>query len=428
MVICGGALILLILFGIRKRKQMSAQNRKMFMAVAAMTLLGVVFGIYEWGHPTLRDGNILERNENGAGEYEQELKLTAEGLLEDYSITLEVPEQAFTEEEAEALLSGAAEEIKREFPGDNVSVNAIRKSVKIRETYQGGKVTAEWSFDNYKIMDFEGNIIAEELPEEGELVRAEVELSCGRYVRVEEFYFQVYPATQSETESFLKQLGSRLKEQQDTAGTKYMELPVEVNGYEVTWSVPKEHMPEKIFLFGILLAGMIPLLERSRDKEQKKKRDRQMELEYPELVSKLALLLGSGMTLQGAFRKIAFSYREKRKVEVLAQMPACEEMLITCHEMESGIGEEQAYERFGERCGVSCYRKLGNLLSQNLRKGSPGIISLLETEAETAFEERKNLARKYGEEATTKLLFPMILMLGIVLMILLVPAVISFQI
>lgn len=428
MIICGGASALLILFWIKKGKQLSAQKRKALFILLAMAGLGGMFGIYEQQNPVLRDGKLLARYENGEGDYEQELMLTAEGLFEEYNYSLKVPEQTFTKADADALLSGAAQEIEKEFPGENNSLNAIRERVKIRESYQEGKVTAEWTFDNYKIMDFEGNVIAEELPEEGELVRAEVELTCSGYVRVEAFYFRVLPALLDEKEAFLRQLGRRLKEEEEKAGTEYVELPSEVDGYDITWSVTKEHLPEKILLFGVLLAGMVPLLEQSRAKEQKKKRSRQMEMEYPELVSKLALLLGSGMTLQGAWRKIALSYREKRKQEALMHMPAYEEMLVTCHEMESGIGEERAYERFGERCGLSCYRKLGNMLSQNLRKGSTGITALLETEAESAFEERKNLAKKYGEEATTKLLFPMILMLGVVLVILIVPAVMSFQI
>ena len=40
----------------------------------------------------------------------------------------------------------------------------------------------------------------------------------------------------------------------------------------------------------------------------------------------------------------------------------------------------------------------------------------------------KHAAKRYGEEAGTKLLFPMMLMLGIVMVILLVPAVLAFQI
>ena len=134
------------------------------------------------------------------------------------------------------------------------------------------------------------------------------------------------------------------------------------------------------------------------------------------------------MTLQGAWKKIAETYEEKRDQKLLAEKPVFEEMLITCREMESGMGEQRAYERFGERCGPAGYRRFGNMLAQNLKKGSRGLVALLEQEAGNAFEERKSAAKRYGEEAGTKLLIPMVMMLGIVMVILLVPAIFTFQI
>ena len=49
-----------------------------------------------------------------------------------------------------------------------------------------------------------------------------------------------------------------------------------------------------------------------------------------------------------------------------------------------------------------------------------------EEEAEKAQEMRKQQARVLGEQASTKLLFPMILMLIVTFVILLIPACISF--
>ena len=45
----------------------------------------------------------------------------------------------------------------------------------------------------------------------------------------------------------------------------------------------------------------------------------------------------------------------------------------------------------------------------------------------SAFEKQKNMARKLGEEAGTKLLLPMMLMLGIVMVLIIVPAYFSFS-
>lgn len=152
-----------------------------------------------------------------------------------------------------------------------------------------------------------------------------------------------------------------------------------------------------------------------------------MMLEYPDVVSKLAILLSAGMTLQGAWKKIALLYEKRRKNSTFPKKTVYEEMLVACHEMESGMGEERVYVRFGERCKEAGYRKLANILSQNLRKGTKDIVKLLEQEAEQSFEKRKQEAKRYGEEAGTKLLFPMMLMLGMIMVILIIPAIISFK-
>ena len=94
--------------------------------------------------------------------------------------------------------------------------------------------------------------------------------------------------------------------------------------------------------------------------------------------------------------------------------------------MQSGISEAQAYERFGKRCQLPEYIRIGSVLSQNLKKGAKGLTSMLEMEAEASLNDRKNNARKFGEKAGTKLLLPMILMLGVVLAILMIPAFLSF--
>jgi len=52
--------------------------------------------------------------------------------------------------------------------------------------------------------------------------------------------------------------------------------------------------------------------------------------------------------------------------------------------------------------------------------------SLLDEEVASAYEERRNLAKRQGEEAATKLLLPLFMMLGIVMVIVAVPAFLSF--
>ncbi len=394
--------------------------------LGAAAVCGLLAGISGESEQGVQDEGF-HRNEWGKGDYHREMEITVDELLYRHPYVVRIPEQKLTEREEKEFLAAAEKEILEEFSGENASVNEIRHRIFIRDSYQDGRVQAEWSFEPYDIVDVSGEILTKELPEKGEDMRAFVRLECGASENRMEFGFRVLPPQLNETESFLILLEKMMESQAERKGEKSFLLPQNVGGYIVSWRKKGEYLPEKIFLLGCVIAALILYLERSRKQELQKKRAGQLLIEYPEMVSKLTLLLGAGMTVKRAFCRIAFSYREKRKKQQTGLCIVCEEMLITCHEMESGVGEERAYERFGERCGLESYRKLGNILSQNLRKGGTAMTVLLEKEVENAFEERKSAAKRYGEEAGTKLLFPMILMLGMIMAILIVPAVMAFQ-
>ena len=54
------------------------------------------------------------------------------------------------------------------------------------------------------------------------------------------------------------------------------------------------------------------------------------------------------------------------------------------------------------------------------------LLVSVQQESRDAFETRKNMARRLGEEAGTKVLGPMMLMLGVVLVMIMIPAYLSF--
>ena len=94
--------------------------------------------------------------------------------------------------------------------------------------------------------------------------------------------------------------------------------------------------------------------------------------------------------------------------------------------MEKKVPEGKAYQEFGKACGLQPYLKLAGLLEQNRREGTKNLRGTMRLEMASAFEERKNLARKQGEEAGAKLLIPLFLMLGVVMAMVMAPALLSF--
>lgn len=411
----------------KSEKQGQSLYRKMGKVFALFAVLAGAALIQESMNPVLKQGNVLERQAYGDGNYDAELIWEIPEKELEQELSVHVAEQGLTKEEQQALLAAAEQEIAETFLGENESVDEIRKDVCIQSQYQDGQVTADWSFDSYQYVDLEGHVMNDSLEEEEILVKAVVELGCDSQTLEYQFFFQICPKIYSEKEKINNKLKQELIKKNEKANDSTLVLPESIDDQTIIWKEKSERMPLKLLFLGIIAAGCVPLVEKSRKQEEEKRRKEKLQSEYPELVSKLTILLGAGMTLFSAWNKIATNYSNKRKNNTIPIHSLYEEMLITCHEIESGVGEARAYERFGERCGLHRYRKFCSLLVQNLRKGTRGLVQLLEQEVSDAFEERKNLAKKSGEEAGTKMLFPMMMMFGIIIVIIMVPAFFSLQ-
>lgn len=181
-----------------------------------------------------------------------------------------------------------------------------------------------------------------------------------------------------------------------------------------------------VALLAFALPVMVLLHRQQKEKEHKKEEQQQMQQDYPEIVTKLQLLLSTGMNLRKSVERIAGDYVSYMRREEVRK--AYEILVEVCGEMERGLGEKEAYEQLGERWGLLSYRTLSSILVQCLQKGSVGVEQILAKEAEQAQRLRRQQAQILGEQASTRLLFPMILMLLVVFVILLVPAWLTFAV
>ncbi len=258
---------------------------------------------------------------------------------------------------------------------------------------------------------------------EEETLLGEFELEVGERILIQEEAEQSQQQLQpeiSEEERFLHSLEELLE--QENKLQKYdeqMKLPKEIEGKEIKWKEKAKH--EGILVFGIALltAGLV-FFAKDRDLQtQLEQRKKEMKREYAVMISKYALLLEAGLTIRGAFFKI---YQDSQKQDFLKGNPLYEEMHYTCNELKAGISESRAYENLARRIGMPEYAKLCGLLVQNLKKGNTALIRRMKEEAREATEKNLQWRKAQGEEAGTKLLLPMSMMLLMVLVMLLLPA------
>ena len=387
-------------------------------------------GVFLWDNLRQIETNetgqkILQRNPHGQGDSSAQLRASIGENEEEFSVT--VSEQEYTEEELDAVFQEASEDLEKLILGKNESLDEVRDDLDLISEIPETGISVSWEIDNYEVMDLQGNLISENLTDDGTLVKLSASLLYGERQAVHEFYAKVYPTMISRAERQMSDLKEEIaRADEETASEDHLVLPDQINGERVEWSYTADTRAFAILILGAGTAAMICVSKDQSGKEEEKRRIRQMKTDYPQIINKFNLYIGAGMTIRRAWSCIADDYEKKR--ERYGKRVAYEEMIYTLHEIQGGAPEGECYEKYGNRCGISRYRKFGTMLSQNLRKGSRGITDLLAREAEEAFEDRKNMAKKLGEEAGTKLMIPMFIMLAVVFVIVTVPAFFSIQI
>lgn len=360
--------------------------------------------------------NCIERNVYGDGE--KDVTLIAEDSVGTYEIALSVKERLYNESELNMLLERFLPLLEKTILGENASFDNVSYNFKLVNCLEGFPFEVEWQTDG-EYVDSEGKLM-QNILDKPKLVEITAVISCDTYEVHHELSCMIYSkAIQPSQEELITEALQKI--QDETRNEKFMTLPSEMNAEQINWSYKKNST-------GILLLIATPLLVLviyfGTDKDLKKQvadREEQLKIDYPEIVSALALLIGAGMTVPNAWQRVVKDY-QKRMQKTGRKRFAYEEMLLTVYEMESGITQTKAYERFGRRCRAQSYNRLAAMLSQNVRKGATNLAVLLREEAVYAFEDRKHTARRLGEKAGTKLLMPMMMLLCMIMVIIMIPA------
>lgn len=400
------------------------KNRYLFLiiAIGIVSAVCVHFGSQRKGR--LLEGTHLCRNEWGEGDY----KITLRGITEseEGEITYEIKERVFSSGERLALKEQLLKELPKMIVSGNTSLMSVREDLNLVTQAEGYPFKLVWQSSNQERVRPDGKVNTANIPPEGEAVTLKVTGAYEDEKWEEEIKVKLLPVILTPREQYLKAMQEELQENELLSrGSKKVALPGQIAGEAVSWEEKrKDNSYIPLLISFLCVIGMPVLRERKRVVREQKRRD-ELDRCYPEFVSKLGLYLSAGLNVKNAFMRMGNEYQAQKKRTGKVQA-LYEEILICNYGLSNGVPEREIYREWGKRCGEMKYRKLSFLLLSHLKQGNEKILSLLSEEADAALEERRNLARKRGEEAGTKLLFPMMLMLVVVMVLILLPAFFGF--
>lgn len=139
------------------------------------------------------------------------------------------------------------------------------------------------------------------------------------------------------------------------------------------------------------------------------KRSEELLHDFSEVVSKLALLTNAGMILREAWQEVAFG----------GEGVIYTEMQTAVNEMNNGVADVDAIYNFGTRCIIPEIKKFTSTIIQGMTKGNSELTAMMQEQSKEVWQLKKQLVRREGEKAASKLLIPICIMfVGILIMIL----------
>lgn len=397
------------------------------LCVALGIMLGAAAELSARMSGTLEEGHFLMRNSYGQGEAGYQLAVKG---LEDDEVPLElnVSPRVYTRDQAHHVYETVMDELPGYILGDNESLREVRRDLNLITSLNQYGVRLRWETGDPDLVDPFGAVNTDGLGEEGEEVYLSVRLTDGRWPEEYQISVRLKPPLLSDAQQRMSEFMRLLVNEDERQNVKErLELPLAFQGKALSYRMDRRSVFWQIAGLGAAAAFLLRVKEKSDVHKAQTRRKQQMMLDYSEVLSRLIIFLGAGMSIRTAWDKIGSDHQ--KMVEEGRRRPRYiyEEMYETSRQMKGGVSEGRAFGEFGRRLGLQSYMKLTGLLEQNRKNGSKNLRDTLKIEMVEAFEQRKHQARRLGEEAGTKLLLPLFMLLSVVMIMIAVPALMEFR-
>lgn len=169
---------------------------------------------------------------------------------------------------------------------------------------------------------------------------------------------------------------------------------------------------------GTAIAAVVPAL-RARDLGRKaEERKRQVRMELPVMLSRLAVWVNAGENVRRALDRCAGRPEE-------GGHPLYRELRNALAAMDRGESLNGAMEEFGRRCAVPEAKRFSAVLLMNAKRGGEALLPALREMNRELWDQRKASARTLGEQASARLTFPLAVIFLLIIVLVGAPAVIS---
>ncbi len=334
--------------------------------------------------------------------------------------TIRVRRKILSDEEIGQRFNKTIEKFYLKISGENTDLQHVYKPLNLYSKDDSTSVTVKWMSSNPNLVDERGNVHSNDI-ESAQNVVLYAELKLQDKTEIFPVEVTIVPfKTQAAPQEIIK---ARLDDVVELLSKEnqgeYLRLPEEYENISIQWLTKRTKYVQPLIM--IMFLTLIILFYGSRSKINKRIKIKRMQIEkdFPEFIIKLILLINAGLIVQSALEKIVEDYQKHNRENV--RRPLYEELSTAIKNVEeSGTSLIYELKAFSNRCRVKEVIRFVSIVNDNIHLGST-LSEKLQSEADLVWNNRKSRAEEMGRLAETKLTFPLVILLMVLIIIIITP-------
>lgn len=378
-----------------------------------------IYAVYSYLSTTQ---SITELQRPEAYEKSEDILLKA-GKQNDI-FTVEVAPVLWTKDRADEMLLQAADRLETEILGTNQDLMNIEADLMLVQALDGYPFSIEWESDHEALIDSYGEVHRDGLTQD-----TIVGLTAIFYYRdwqwTRQFSVLLKKETLTEKEQYTKALEQLLQEAQAAgAEESTWQLPEYLGEEALQYQVVGENKTIWILVCLLFIAAVAVWFGQDQDLHiERRKRQEHFRVEYISFAESISLYLSAGLTLPAAMQLCTQDYIKRKPDGHLLRNA----LIVFQKNVQNGYSFLEAMEQLAETADDLNYRRMAGLLEQGMLQGTRDLAQLLEAEVDKIREDKRRQSKVKGEKISAALIAPMMLQLGMVIVLIMIPAFSSMQ-
>ncbi len=398
------------------------QVKIILIGAVLIVLAGILlFGIsFYTGEKDLK----IKRNTYGSGDSQVMLDIkNEEGST---SLSFDISEQQPSEVELSEMYENFFIQLGKVIKGKNSSLNKVNQKINMPEMIDGYPFTIEYEIADSDYIEYDGSLGKAAAALRSGTLETKI-TATGSYQgesKRKSYLITIIPAEDDEA-SPLEQVINYIK---SVEGETREENFIIISGKDVNASITRsgdKSKPAVLWILTIIVTVVIFVRRYSILKEKAEDNRESVIRDFPVIVHFISLYMGAGLSFSRTIERISLDYQEG--ITTIKSRYAFDQIVQLDIRMQMGMSQTEACEQWGKVMDQEEYQKLSMVLVQGMSKGSRELKYFLQQMEREAFRTQVDLVRKKGEEASTRMLLPMALLMLVVMILVMYPAIIQFQ-